>query len=187
MTREMRISKRNMKVMEFMQAHGGSTLRYACGLSNDGEEAQDLVQETLCRVLGSWRHEDERRPIKPWVFSILKNKFIDSQRQRRRHRAFANSVYHQNGNGAYWHCRRIVDDGAYLEDLVRKEAVGRMRAALEGMRPGYRKVVYLRDIEGNTYGEVAGRLRLPVGTVRSRLHRARKALRRRVEVMEMGT
>lgn len=185
MTREMRIEARNKKIMEFMHDHGDAALQFACGLVHDRAEAQDLLQETLCRVMRSWKKRDERRPIRGWVFSILKNKFIDSHRRRCRHVAFANGVQHMKSNGAYWDHRPIMTDGAFLEELVREESLGRIRAALDGMRPNYKSVVYLRDIEGNTYGEVAGRLRLPIGTVRSRLHRARKALRHCVEAMEM--
>lgn len=182
----LKMTRRDRSLVAFMREHGGKAYRYACCLSHNDDEAQDLVQDAYCRVLRSWESDDARRPIKPWFFSILRNCFIDSRRSKRRQIAFSSALQHRNGHRAYWNRVGGMDDGAFLEDLIKKDALDNIRAAVARLQPKQRVMVQLRDIEGGTYGELARKLRVPMGTVRSRLHRARRALRDRMEAIEVG-
>lgn len=147
-----------------------SALRYT---KNPGD-AEDLVQETMLRALGAWKRFIPGSNCRAWLFRILTNSFINNYRRRRRHRKFA----HETGDDC------VV--ALYGNDLVRSENPQRemikntlsdeVSAALDSLGEDYRKVVELADLEGIRYREIAERLGVPIGTVMSRLFRARRQL-----------
>ena len=185
MRRPWRMTERDREIKQLIREHGGAAVQFAHGLAGNSQDAKELVQDALYRVLSNWQRSDPGRPIKPWFFAILRNCFVDSYRESKRHGAFISESRRRNGNGVYWSHGSVQDSGGYLEELIKKETAGRIRAALERIRPKNRTTLMLRDLEGDTYEGVARKLRVPTGTVRSRLHRARRALRRRLEDMEM--
>ena len=178
------MTERNRRLMAFMQQHGGAAVQYAYGLSRNRQDAHDLVQDALCRVLSNWQGGHTEKSIKPWFFSILKNCFVDSYRKRKKNCAFVSESHEQNGHVLHWGRDTVQDTGAFLEEMIRKETAGMIRGALNGLRPKHRMTLILYDVEGDTYCGVAEKLRLPVGTVKSRLHRARTKLRQRFAAME---
>lgn len=138
--------------------------RYGMVLTRDPADAEELVHETLVRALerrGSFRHG---RPLRPWLLSILHNLFIDGTRRRRVEReALADAAIlgpsHQN---------------APQEQRVRlNQLLDRFLALPDEQRAA----MHLVSIEGLSYAEAASALAIPVGTLMSRLGRARAALR----------
>ena len=145
--------------------------RYAWSLLRDTHEADDLVQECLTRALGSLA-ERENTPIRPWLFTIMHNLFI-SQWRKRRYRA-----------------RFVVDPGARPAE-GRSEpsqewalAIRDLLRSLDAMPAEQRYLLLLVSVEGFSYGEAAAILGIPVGTVMSRLSRARDMLQ--VKLGETG-
>jgi RNA polymerase sigma-70 factor (ECF subfamily) len=144
--------------------------RYLTGSATDGE---DLVQETYVRALGAAARFDGRN-LKAWLFRILRNAFIDLYRKQRQHPT----------SGGLDDTEGPVDADLLRGDLeihqLRNLVASEIEAALMTLSEDARTVVLL-DLEGLTEIEVAEVLGCAVGTVKSRLSRARMMLRRRLE------
>jgi RNA polymerase sigma-70 factor (ECF subfamily) len=142
----------------------GPLLRYARALTRDAAEAEDLVQDTLVRALAKHRTYDPGRSLRAWLFSILHNTFVSQRRrrlaERRRDTAAARS--------------------APLEAAPEQEHAAELRqvqAAFGALPDAHRAVLHLVAVEGWSYQDAAQVLEVPVGTVMSRLSRARAGLR----------
>jgi len=159
-------------------------------LVGDAEEARELAQEAFTR--GLIKLNSFRGDASPytWLFRIAVNLSISHLRKVQRHRVFSLDAPPRNGNGRHDDDQassladRVSDGGlsggsAVLppEDLERKELHGQVLAALGRLDAEYRAVLVMRDIEGFDYQQMADVLDLPLGTLKSRLFRARLALR----------
>ncbi len=152
--------------------------RLARRLTEGEEEALDATQEIFLRVwrgLDGWRGE---ATLSTWVFQIAWN-YLRSLRRRRAQRGREVSLDPVDGAPE----TVTVPDPA--PDPERRagaaQLLGRIEGALGLLSEQHRTVIWLRDAEGLTYEEIAAVLDVPLGTVRSRLARARDALRRAVE------
>jgi RNA polymerase sigma-70 factor (ECF subfamily) len=156
--------------------HAGALYRLAYHLAGNAAEAEDLTQETYLRAyrgFTGFRGGD----VRAWLFTILRHVFID---ECRRHRRMPTILSADDD------ARRITPQdvatsapSAETEALRRlpSEAVERAFAALP---PDWRLVVLLADVEELSYREIADIMEIPLGTVMSRLHRARKQLQQRL-------
>lgn len=128
--------------------------------------ADDLVQETLAKALD--RHGQLRDPeaLSGWLCSILANCWHDHLR-RRKDTTDIDEVAEAD----------LAADGCPEDDCLQNEIVRRVRQAVSGLPAGQREVLTLVDLEEFSYAEVAAILEIPIGTVMSRLSRARVALR----------
>jgi RNA polymerase sigma-70 factor, ECF subfamily len=138
--------------------------RYALGLSGDRHAADDLVQDCIERALNRIETLADERKLGAWLRSILFNVFIDGRRTSRGRGEIAEEAL----------LNELVDT-ATLPD-ARHEANEVLRAAA-ALAPHHRQVLLLVAAEGLSYREVAEELGIPVGTVMSRLARAREQLR----------
>jgi RNA polymerase sigma-70 factor (ECF subfamily) len=151
----------------------GSLYRVARRLTKNTADAEDLTQETYVRALGSVGSFQLGTNLKSWLFTILRN----INRNRMRDRARAIVVADDDAVNRF--------DGAASSDtpearLLRNAENRDLRAAIESLPPVLRQTMWLRDIQELSYAEVAGRLNIPIGTVMSRLSRARALLYRRM-------
>jgi RNA polymerase sigma-70 factor (ECF subfamily) len=167
------------KMLEAYLASEGEEIRcYAHGLCRDALEARELVQETCYRALKTWRRYDGLRPLGCWMKTILRNAFTDSRR-RFEWRNASSLDWTPDGVGEQLYHETLSDDSeGLLERLEREESVNKVREAVSRLKPRFRKVLHLCDEQGMSYENAAQVLRVPCGTVRSRLHRARVMLRR---------
>lgn len=137
--------------------------RVAYSWSHNPALADDLVQETLTKALTKAGQLRDPRARDAWLFSIMANCYRDHFRRQRE--------------------MDDIDDVELLHEATpesessRHETIGRVRAAIARLPEGQRQVITLVDLEGFSYSEVAHILAVPVGTVMSRLCRARSALR----------
>ena len=175
------------------EAYGQLVLLYQDRLYNavlrlvgDREEARELTQEAFTR--GLMKLESFRGDASPytWLFRIAVNLAISQLRKIKRHRTFSLDASGRNGNG-----RHSTDDQASsLVDRLASQNTARPSETLEDREQGeqvlaalgrldaeYRAVLVMRDIEGFDYQQMAEVLDLPLGTLKSRLFRARLALR----------
>ena len=136
--------------------------RYAYRLTGREEAAWDAIQDAWLAVIRGLRRLDDPRRFRQWVYRIVTNKAADWIRKRRRHRKFGEHLDADPPAAA------AADDAA-AEDV---------RAALRLLPRRQRVVLSLRYLEGFNVGEIASVLRVPAGTVKSRLHGARKELKR---------
>jgi RNA polymerase sigma-70 factor (ECF subfamily) len=146
----------------------------ALRFTKEPASAEDLVQETLMRALSAWDSYQAGSNCRAWLYRILTNSFINIHRQRKRHRRFT----HERGDDgviALYGVERRRHRGP--DDTVIHQALSdEVTAALDSLSDDYRKVVELADLEGIRYKDIAEKLDIPIGTVMSRLFRARRQL-----------
>lgn len=145
------------------------TLREAARrLTGSIDEADDLVQDAVMRAWTFWDRFEPGTNSRAWLHRILVNTFINSYRKRRRERELYRAAAEETRREALTvsHLRQAQRDG--LGDEV--------GAALSALPSEFRAVVELVDLRDFSYREVASELGCPIGTVMSRLHRARKQL-----------
>jgi len=137
-------------------------------------DAEDLVQETCLRALKGVAQNGIKNNPKVWLFTILRNVWINQWRRRTKGPEFI-LLGKNRGDGAL---QEWSDDRERPEDqFERNLASGKIRAAISGLPEAYREVVVLRYFEGFSYRQIASILGCPAGTVMSRLNRARSELR----------
>ena len=135
-------------------------------------EADDLLQETMTRAWTFWDKFEKGTNARAWMHRILRNTFINRYRKRRREREILGEV------------ERLGREQMALlapQTTICERGLGdEVSAALATLSESFRAVVHLVDIEGLSYHEAAARLGVPVGTIMSRLHRARRSLQGRL-------
>jgi RNA polymerase sigma-70 factor, ECF subfamily len=150
--------------------HLGELRATALRFSRNERDAEDLVQETLVRALAAWEQFQQGTNCRAWLFRILTNNFINEYRRATKERAWVG-----RGEPMLSPARRQAagdPEGVLIERLLGDEVT----AALADLPEEFRKVVVLADLQGLTYREIARELRCPLGTVMSRLFRARRIL-----------
>lgn len=152
--------------------HMHSAYDLARWLAHNDQDARDVVQEAYLRAFrffDSFRGSDAR----PWLLSIVRNTFYTWYQQNRGRAAditvFDEMIHGQPAAGAE------ADDDPVAQ-LLRRERGTQVNAALRQLRVEYREVVVLRELEDMSYREIAGIVGIPIGTVMSRLGRARQQL-----------
>ncbi len=160
---------------EFMP-HIDSMYNFAFRLTNDEDDANDLVQDTYLKAFRFISSFEEGTNAKAWLFRILKNSFINDFRKKSKE---PSKVDYQDVETTYnseedAETNQTVDLRAEsVQDLIGDE----IATALNSLPVDFRTVIILCDVEGFTYEEMAKILDIPIGTVRSRLHRARMLLK----------
>jgi len=154
--------------------HEDALYNYALKISGNSDDAQDLVQETYYKA---YRHFDKFQAgtnSKAWMFMILKNSFINDYRKSKREPYKLDYEQIQNFYENVKSDRAQTNnlDTEFYNDLLDDE----LTAAIDQLPTKMREVFLLCDLDGNSYEETAELVGCPVGTVRSRLHRARHML-----------
>lgn len=160
---------------ELVAEHQRTVLQLATNLLGDREEALDLSQEVFLRVFRTLHHFRGHSTLRTWIYRIVVNQARNRQRfWRRRHRG--DQVSLDQHVAAHGDC--LSGFGPTPERvLAQKELAVRLRRALNHLPFEQRTVIVLREIDGLSYDDIAYSLHLAVGTVKSRLTRARQALR----------
>src|SRR5215469_5199697 len=149
----------------------------ALRMTRNASDAEDLVQETLAKAYVAFHQFTPGTNLRAWLHKILANTFVNSYRKTKREPALAVDPDMpdgwQQGNDAFAPLARSAEAEA-LDRLGDSEVL----RALRDLPSDFRTAVYLADIEGYPYREVAAMMGTPIGTVMSRLHRGRDRLRR---------
>lgn len=153
-------------------AHADGLYNFARWLVRDPVEAEDLVQETYARALGAAHQFEPGSNLKAWLFRILRNACIDRRRRSQRETSYDDEVA---ADGE----RAEPGSGELQLDQIRALVAKDVSAAVHALPEPFRTVILL-DLEGMTEAEVANVLGCATGTVKSRLSRARAALRDRL-------
>lgn len=135
------------------------------------EESQDLTQEIFLRVFRSLAKFDSNAHFGTWLYSVSRNHCIDHYRSGRRER----ELIVRSEVSLEEYASKRFDPHRYLEVRDKRE---QLASALQALPEKLREAVVLRDIDGLTYQEIVERLRLPAGTVKSRINRGRLELGR---------
>jgi RNA polymerase sigma-70 factor (ECF subfamily) len=139
------------------------------------DQAEDLTQDVFLKLFKSLDTFDRRANFQTWLISVSRNLCIDHYRAVRKERETINRdvdpAYHQP----------VAPDMSADTRLEHRDRVSLLRRALEKLAPTLRTAVMLRDIQELTYQEIATKLRLPEGTVKSRINRGRTELARQIQ------
>lgn len=155
---------------DLMVRHQEPAFRLAYLMLGDAAEAEDVAQEAFIKAYLKLGTFDSQRPFRPWILSITAN----LARNRKR------------GIGRYWHALRRWQNEKERQNPARGQGAQRvdaelLRQAVARLKPKWQEVVYLRYFLELSEAETAETLAIPQGTVKSRLHRALKQLRRIIQ------
>lgn len=162
--------------------HAPRLFRLAVRLTGRREDAEDLVQETLVRALPALRRFEGRARLSTYLVRAMTNLWKNRLRSRRRSRLV--DWFRGARDGADGERREpvVVDDApSPLQRLEQQDRARRVRDCVARLEPQRRLTLLLREVEELSYEEIAGMTGVPVGTVRSRLARARDDLRKLLE------
>ncbi|MBX9927933.1 MAG: sigma-70 family RNA polymerase sigma factor [Gemmatimonadaceae bacterium] len=151
--------------------------RFARSLTRDAADADDVVQETFLRALRSWRTFIPGSDCRRWLFTICRNVYLRSRERAERQVALDDGD--DEAIAAVQAHAGWVRDGTDVL-LARLDLGPAISAALDELSEPFRSAVVLVDLEDHSYEEAAAILEVPVGTVRSRLFRARRLLQERL-------
>ncbi len=163
--------------------HLDTLYRVALRFAGDHARAEDLVQDTMLKAFRAWKTYTQGTNARAWLLTILRNTFINEYRKESRQPtavaldavdplAIYRAVGHTDPEGRFFD--RIIDD--------------RVWAAIDALPEDFREVIVLSDVEGMAYGDIARMVGVPLGTVKSRLFRARRQLQGALyeHAVEMG-
>jgi RNA polymerase sigma-70 factor (ECF subfamily) len=158
---------------ELARRYQASVFRFTCSILRNREDARDATQEALLRAWSQRRRYDRTRPFEGWLFGIAANLTRDLLRRRRRSSlGFHAMSPRPAGIGT------SAPDAPPDRELMQRDLRAALEAVIRALPFEYRSVLILREVEGLSYAEIAEVLGCSVGTVRSRLSRARQGARR---------
>lgn len=159
-----------------VEQYGKATYNFAYRLTQNEADARDLTQEAFIRVYRAWKSFKPGTSFLSWIYRIVTNLHRDELRRRKGR--YLVEIPEDNEPRASGGSRPLMEDpiGEYVEGQLGE----RISKALEALSPEQRQIVVLADIEECSYQEIAEIVGCSIGTVRSRLHRARSQLRKLV-------
>jgi RNA polymerase sigma-70 factor (ECF subfamily) len=161
---------------QLMKRHEAKAYQYALKLTKHAEEARDVVSEGFIRVFRAINQFRSNSAFSTWLYRILRNCFLD-MRKRKSLRIVASLDAVKETDEGEIQIQPIDQSRSPYDQAARQEHSLQVRKAIQGLTEIQRSMIYLYHAEQMSYEEIAARLDLPVGTVKSRLNRARIALK----------
>ena len=163
-----------MSTFEFNEIllHNADFLKpFAINLTRDTEEANDLYQETLYKALANKEKYNAGTNIKAWLFTIMRNIFINNYRRKAKQK----TIFDSTPNDYLINVKQVTVSNAAESDMQVKE----IKKAIRDL-PEIFKTPFLLYFDGYKYNEIAEVLQEPLGTIKSRIHFARKLLKEQI-------
>ncbi|NLB40770.1 MAG: sigma-70 family RNA polymerase sigma factor [Clostridiales bacterium] len=168
---------------ELISLYEKKIYNYCLRMTNRREDAEDLTQEVFVRVYKALKGFKGNSQFSTWIFRIAHNICIDHYRKSKLTTFSLNQPRNEED-------QREMDlpseDPTPEEEALRKEQQEFLLKCIEELRPEYKTVIILRDIQHHSYEEIAEILDVPLGTVKSHISRARSALRETVRPLLQG-
>lgn len=167
--------KGDQKAFERLRQKYSEPLRhFLARIVKQHEEIDDLVQEAFIKAFTSIAQYDEEYAFSTWLFKIAANNAIDFLRKKKLH-TFSMNAPLETEEDEYTF--EVADrDPIPDQQLIARQRASIVREAIEALPPKYRKVILLRHVEEKEYAEIAKELKLPLGTVKAHIFRAREIL-----------
>lgn len=170
----------NVEIGALLAAEAPALKRTAYFFTGDPVDAEDLLQDTFVLALRFFHGYRQGTNLRAWLTKVMRNRYISSTRRRKlEHRVLETEGKHALAEWSIGEMGRKtmkreggIAVGHGLSDKVAK--------AMGDLRPEYLEIIWLCDIEGLSYAEAAQTTARPIGTVMSRLHRGRRALRKQL-------
>lgn len=154
-----------------VSAHAGALRRFAQRLTRNPADAEDVLQDSLVRALEKRNELRDPRRLRAWLLAIVRTSWLNSRRGlRQKLELLDGNVLHED-RGSRGNLEREILDRSLDDELL---------AALDGLPADWREALWLREVEELSYEEIAAVVGCPLGTVRSRLARARAAMASRL-------
>src|SRR5580704_7716156 len=163
--------------LEFYRRHQGVVYRFALQMSGKTEIAEEVTQDVFMVVMGPARYDSERGSVAAFLYGIARNIVL---RALERERPYLTVLDDPAGGYA----GRVAAEDDIFSDLARNERLEKLRKAVLALPPAFREVVVLCDLHERDYAEAASAIGCAIGTVRSRLHRARALLAEKMRAAE---
>ncbi|MHB8703972.1 MAG: sigma-70 family RNA polymerase sigma factor [Candidatus Tyrphobacter sp.] len=157
-----------------MEQYGKATYNFAYRLTRNDSDAADLTQEAFIRVYRAWRSFVPGTAFLSWIYRIVTNLYRDELRRQKGR--YQEEIPEDNAPQAFGGSRPLAVEP--IDEYLERQMSEPVAKALEALTPDQRAVLVLADIEEYSYQEIAEIVGCSIGTVRSRLHRARNQLRR---------
>src|SRR6266567_1163799 len=161
--------------------HLDTLYRVALRLTGNAADADDLVQETMLKAYRAWHQYQQGTNAKGWLLTILRHAFINEYRRRTRHPETVD-VDAIEPFAVFEDVQEEDPQGAFFDQIVDDEVL----KAIDDLPETFRETVVLSDVEGMSYQEIARILSVPIGTVKSRLFRARRLLQAKLYEYAVG-
>ncbi len=161
-----------------VERHQDYVYHSVCCLIGSGPDAEDIAQDVFVSAYRALDGFEGRARFTTWLYGIMLNSVRSYWRRRKRVTVLSTDSGGEDDDPAP---QLAAEQDGPAQLAVRAERVGVVREAIAGLDEQFREVIVLRDIQGMTYEELAETLDLPDGTVKSRLHRARRELMERLK------
>ena len=154
---------------EYFNKYKDDVYRVAYYYTKNKDDAEDLLQDTFIRAYRFFYRFKKNTNFKSWILKIMRNIYITGNKKKQREHAISQNI-------------ELIPDKSYLPeaDSLNSVTITEMKESILMLPREFREVIILSDIEGLMYEEIAKIIKIPVGTVRSRLHRGRLILKERL-------
>ena len=169
-----------MTAIEFntMVLRQASSLRsYALHFTRDADDANDLVQDTMLKAITYYNKFKEGTNLKGWLYTIMKNTFINNYRRFVKMSSFVTKSDEISSANLVFSSTKNIGESKFVMDDIRK--------ALDRLPEEY-YVPFTMYFDGHKYHEIADHLEIPIGTVKTRIHVARKLLKKNLKAYDNG-
>jgi RNA polymerase sigma-70 factor, ECF subfamily len=173
------------KFSKIVLNHFSAMRRFALSLCRNEFDADDLVSETIVKAYDNFQRLNDESKSKQWLFRILNNQFIDKYRSRKVFVEIESREFAENDAGAFSLFESLgqtnfVEHGNPEKKFISKLTQQDIRNAIQELPVEFRQVMILCDVEEFTYAEISKIVNVPIGTVRSRISRARIILQKKL-------